>query len=90
MGFEKEAICSIQDGKLVIIPASHLSGGEFAEQILADLISEGYSGTDLLEQFKNRQLKVRPAVERILRNAADAAKGEADYSQYDDVFGEME
>ena len=43
-----------------------------AEQILADLIAEGFSGQELLDEFKTRQAKVRPAVEAMLE-AAKAA-----------------
>ena len=52
-------------------------GGEFGEQILADLISEGYSGQDLLDEFNTRQAKVRPAVEAFLEVAKAAAHGTA-------------
>ena len=54
---------------LIIEPARSESGGEFAEQILADLIEEGYSGQELLSEFKARQSKVRPAVEEMLKVA---------------------
>ncbi|MDR3259939.1 MAG: YwpF-like family protein [Fusobacteriaceae bacterium] len=40
--------------------------GEFSEQILSELIAEGYSGMPLLEEFKNRQNKIRPAVLKML------------------------
>lgn len=60
---------------------------EFAEQILADLIAEGYSGTKLLDEFKTRQAKIRPAIEALLEDAREAALGKGEYSTYDDVFG---
>jgi hypothetical protein len=62
LGFDRDAICTMADGMLIIQPASHISGGEFAENILADLIAEGYSGQQLLSEFKTRQAKIRPAV----------------------------
>ena len=42
---------------------------EFAEQILADLIEEGYSGTELLARFKAQSRKIRPAVEHLIEEA---------------------
>ena len=87
LGFDKEAICTVQDGKLIVTPASNISGGEFAELILADLISDGYSGSDLLEEFKIRQAKVRSSVENILEGAHAAAQGTSEYSSYDEIFG---
>ena len=87
LGFDKEALCMVEDGKLIIIPANHMSGGEFAEQILTDLVGEGYSGDKLIEEFKNRQSKVRPAVENMLDEAKKVAEGKTKYIPYDDVFG---
>ena len=87
LGFDREAICTLGDGMLIIEPAKSENGGEFAEQILADLIAEGYSGQDLLSEFKSRQSKVRPAVEKMLKTAKDAANGIGEYYSYEDVFG---
>ena len=87
LGFDREAICTIQDGKLIVIPASHLSGGEFAEQILAELIAEGLSGEELLNEFKVRQSKVRSSVDSMLDDAQKVAEGNTDYMSYNDVFG---
>lgn len=37
--------------ELILRPAKTNTGGEFAEQILEDLIAQGYSGRNLLERF---------------------------------------
>ena len=87
LGFDREAICTMGEGMLIIQPATQVSGGEFAEQILSDLIAEGYSGSALLAEFKLRQLKVRPAVEELLEQAKEAANGRGEYSSYDDISG---
>ena len=39
---------------------------EFAEQIMLDLINQGYSGKDLREHFQEEVNQIRPAVEAIL------------------------
>ena len=88
LGFDREAVCTLGDGMLIIEPAKSENGGEFAEQILADLIAEGYSGQELLSEFKSRQSKIRPAVEKMLKTAKNAANGIGEYYSYDDVFGE--
>ena len=85
LGFDRDAICTMADGMLIIQPASHISGGEFAENILEDLIAEGYSGQQLLSEFKTRQAKIRPAVETLLEKARDAAHGKGEYATYDDI-----
>ena len=45
---------------------------------------------ELLAAFKAEQKKVRPAVEAMLADAENAAKGSSEYSTYDDVFGVRE
>ena len=68
LGFADEAECSLKDGALIIRPVRQ-NGGEFAEQILADLLAQGYHGDELLAKFKEAQSKVRPAVERMIQEA---------------------
>ena len=41
LGFGGEAECTVRGNELIIRPVKQTSGGEFAEQILAELISEG-------------------------------------------------
>lgn len=65
----------------------YYAGEEFAEQILADLISRGYSGNDLLERFKKAQRQIRPAVEVILVEAEQVAFSASGHISYEDVFG---
>ena len=72
LGFADEAECSLKDGALIIRPVRQ-NGGEFAEQILADLLAHGYQGDELLAKFKEAQSKVRPAVERMIQEADEFA-----------------
>ena len=71
----------------MIRPVRINTGGEFSEQILADLIAQGLSGEQLLNAFKDTQAKVRPAVEAILGDAERAASGKGEFTTYDDIFG---
>ncbi len=87
IGFDKEAECIVRGNELVIRPVKENTGGEFAEQILADLILKGYSGNELLIEFKKAQSQIRPAVEAMILDADRAAKGEIETYSYDDVFG---
>ena len=89
LDFGRDALCTLGQGMLIIQPAPpSTGGGEFAEQILADLIAEGYTGQDLLDEFKTRQAKVRGTVEAVLEAAKAAAHGDGESYSYDDVFGE--
>lgn len=87
LGFDTEAECTVRGNELVIRPARTNTGGEFAEQILEDLIAKGYSGNDLLERFKKAQEQVRPAMEAMFVEAEQVASSESGYITYEDVFG---
>ena len=87
LGFGNEAECVVNGDELIIRPIRVNYGGEFAEQILTELINEGYSGDILLREFKKRQSQVRPAVEEMLANAEKIARDKAEYETYEDVFG---
>lgn len=87
LGFDNEAECYVRGNELVLRPVKSQTGGEFAEQILADLIAEGLSGEKLLDEFKKAQKKVRPAIETMLLEAEKAADGETESFSYEDIFG---
>lgn len=87
LGFDTEAECMVRGNELVIRPAKNNTGGEFAEQILADLIAQGYSGDELLRRFKEMQGQVRPAVEAMIEEAKRVADSKSEYASYEDVFG---
>ena len=87
LGFGKEAECVLRDGELVIRPVHNQEGEMFSEQILADLIAQGYSGEELLEAFREARAQIRPAVEAMLEEAERAATQPENYASYSDVFG---
>ena len=72
----KESITEIKAGR-----------GYFSKEILKELIDEGYSGSELLDEFRIRQAKVRPAVESILQEASKVANGKGEYFTKEEVFG---
>lgn len=74
LGFNNEAECILQEGGVLIRPIRDTNSGEFSEQILADLISQGFSGQELLERFKGQIKKVRPAVKLLIAEADALAK----------------
>ena len=63
---------------------------EFAEQIMVDLIAQGYSGNDLHEHFKKEVSQIRPAVEAMLEEVKRVAVSGSEYVSYEDVFGKVE
>lgn len=84
MGVEAE--CILNAGSIIIRPIKENSGSEFSEQILADLIAQGYEGQILLDKFKENSKKVRPAVEAIMLEAENLAKTGGGATMQD-IFG---
>lgn len=87
LGFEQEVDCSIQDGALVIRAAKPADNGEFAEEILADLIAQGVQGEALLVAFRKMSRAIRPAVEAMIAEGEAAARGEIPCATMEVVFG---
>ena len=87
LGFNTEAECIMRGNELGLRPVKENTSGEFAEQILADLIRQGYSGEELLEKFKQTQRKIRPAVEAMLAEADRVAESKSGGYSLEDVFG---
>ena len=86
LGFDREAECFVQNNELVIRPIKKDLSGEFAAEILADLLDQGVSRENLLEAFKAKQRMIRPAVENMLQAAEQAASRDGEFETYDDVF----
>ena len=86
IGIENEVECYVQNNAIVIKPVRE-NGGMFDEEILADLIAKGYSGDELLTQFKNARKQIRPAVEKMFDESRKATQNPDKYDSYEDVFG---
>ena len=63
-----------------------IESSEFDDLILKELIDEGYSGNKLIEEFRIRRSKIRPAVEAMLEEAENVARGKSEFSTKEDVF----
>ena len=85
LGFASEGECILRGNELVLRPLRE-NTGDFAAEILADLIEQGYNGSELLKEFRSMQKKIRPAVERMIEEADEAAAGKGEYYTLDDVF----
>ena len=86
LGFDTKAECMVRGNELIIRPIKPANDGEFAEQILADLIAQGLQGDALLTAFKQEQVKVKKAINSMLVDAKSVAEGKSEYSTYDDIF----
>ena len=87
LGFNNEAECFIRNGEIVIRPYSRNEANTyFSEQILKELIKEGYNGEELLLEFKKRSEETNKAIKKMLSDADNVAKGKSEYETYEDVF----
>lgn len=82
-----EVECILYGDEIIIKPVEHETTGEFDEYILRDLVKEGYIGEDLVKEFKVRRKKIRPAVEKIIEEADEAANGKGKAYTLKEVFG---
>jgi len=83
---DKELDCIYSNNMLILTPVAN-EDSAFAEEILADLIQQGYSGDALLTEFKKISRKVRPAVEKLIEEADKIA--EAASTNYVDITDEL-
>jgi len=88
LGFGNEAECLLQDGGLLFRPLHSTSSNEFAEYILADLIAQGYEGQALLQKFKEKCGEVKPAVQKLIKEADEFAKSGEGRIPIAELFGE--
>ena len=91
LGLSKELECIYANDMLILTPVRK-DDPAFAEEILSDLIKEGYSGEKLLTEFKKTNRKIRPAVEKLIEEADEIAKAaSANYiDKTDEIFGDDE
>lgn len=85
LGFDTDAECTVMNGGLFIRPIKSESS-EFSDEILADLIAQGFSGKELLARFKERTRKIRPAVELMIAEADHAAAYGENCPSLTDIF----
>jgi len=86
LGFSSEAECILQKNSIIIRPVCVNTGSEFSEQILADLISQGFSGQELLDKFKELSNKVTPAMKKLISEADSIATGAKRSDAMSDIF----
>lgn len=83
---ESEVECSLEDGAIVIRPL-HRDTSEFSVEILKDLVSQGYSGDELVKRFETQSKNIKKAVTNMLEEADAIANGEKLATNFDDLFG---
>jgi len=87
LAFNNEAECVLQEDSILIKPLRNTDDSYFSEQILADLISQGYEGKKLLEAFKSYSKSVRPAVRQLINESDEFIETGKGRMSLDELFG---
>lgn len=66
LDIKDEIIMEKINNNLVIRPANYDNHEDFTEEILRDLIAEGYPKDELVDKLKERREKMQPALERLI------------------------
>lgn len=79
---ETEVFVELIGNRLVIKPAD--SGREdFSEEILEDIVREGFEGYELVKEFKERKTQVKPALDKLINETEKQA-----FTTIEDLFGD--
>lgn len=87
LGLENEVECFVQDDALVIRPFRSEQDG-FSVEILKELVEQGLSGKELVQQFEVKTKNIRTAIEKMTAEAERIAAGEIPAATFNDIFGE--
>ncbi|MEX1029131.1 MAG: AbrB/MazE/SpoVT family DNA-binding domain-containing protein [Paenibacillaceae bacterium] len=89
LSIKEEVEFILRNGELLVRPVREHDEG-FADLILEDLVNEGLTGEQLLKAFRERNAKVRPAVERLLDDVSRVAKDhKTGYDETTEIFGNV-
>ena len=86
LGLGKEVECFIEKNALVIRPLSQ-DDGVFSIEILKDLVSQGYSGNELVAKFTEERQNMKIAIGALLTEGNEIATGKKKGASMKDVFG---
>ena len=89
LGFGDEAECILRDNEIVLRPVMPRSD-DFSDLILEDLLSQGYTGDELLAKFRETKKKIRPAVEALIADADAYARSGKGRVSPDKIFDKEE
>ena len=73
LGLDNEVDC-LFNGKEIILKPVVRNDGYFAEQIVNQLIDEGYTGEEFKKEFARLNNAVRPGVKALIKDADNYAK----------------
>lgn len=89
LNINNEIFCELKGKSLSLTPIR--DDVDFSDLLLQDLIQEGYTGQELLQEFRLRKKQIRPGVEKMIEDAReDALKARANghIDETEELFGD--
>ena len=77
---------SVSSKRQITIPIEYFTALKIDDEVECT-IEESYEGKELLEKFKERKAKIRPAVKKLIEEADKVAEEGTVYVTIEDVFG---
>lgn len=89
LGVNQEVICELRGNEIVLrgVPQTE----DLSEEILEDLVAQGFEGQDLVREFQKVKSQIRPAVEKLIAESNQAAKSLQGNGNEDteELFGDL-
>lgn len=86
--------CYIEDNKIILEPLNLDDNfWDFSDNILKELVEEGYKGGKLLSEFKKRKTMVREAMVEMVteaKNDIDNDRGKDSEKVFEEIFSELD
>ena len=89
-GIKDEVEFGIKGNNIIMRPVRENAGNDyFADLILADLIQEGYAGSELLSKFREKQSELHTAVKNLIAESGEAARNFNGVDETEALFGDV-
>lgn len=85
LGIKDEVTMELLNNRIVIKPVKGHSD-DFSEEILSDLIQEGYDKSEILQEFKKRKKLIRPSINRLVEETLE----EKSYTSLDEMLDDTD
>ena len=83
----KEIECVLTDDTILLRPLQN-SDDSFTMEILRDLVSQGYTGNELLTKFAEQRNDITKAIGLLIDEADKIAEGKSKGATTKEIFGE--
>ena len=81
-----EVECVLEDNAIIIRNIPKTTMYDFSENILSDLIEQGFTGKELLFKFKEMSKKIEPALNKMIKEADSFSMSKESVVTMSDIF----